>query len=139
MSVENIITQLATLEAEITGVQAAHDETPESLNEFPCFINYHGRSTLNWGAGEGGKSLHTIICELHVSRAVSEEAELAARPFIKLFRDKLAANTTLNGAVDTINEVRAETVAFIMSAAEQHLGIRFEVDVKETECDITIA
>lgn len=132
MSIQNIITQLATLEAEITGIQAAYDETPESLSEFPCCINLPRRGTLTWGAGEG-KSLHTILCELHVGRAVSEEAELTARPFIKLFRDKLAANTSLNGSCDSVIEVRYEYVRFVVGRESEHLGVRFEVDVKETE------
>lgn len=138
MTVASVITYLAALQDGITGVEAAYDETPESLSEFPCFINYPGRGVLSWSKGIGAEDLNTIICELHVSRAVSEEAEFAARPFIERFRDKLAADTQLGGEVDTINEVRWEYVTFFVGR-EQHMGIRFEVDVKMSDPTITVS
>jgi len=133
MSIQAIITELATLEAGITGIAAAYDETPDSLSEFPCFINYPKSGRLHFSATNGGQSDHTIVCELRYSKLISTEAEAKMRPFVKLFRDKLAANLTLNGTVDTINDIRYEYGRLGTMAGEEYLVIRFEVDVKETE------
>jgi len=137
MSIENIITQLAVLEAEITGVVVAHDETPEALGEFPCFVNYPLVGELHFDAAEFAISDHTIRCELRVARGHLPEAENLARPFITLFRDKMAANLTLNGSVTSIMTIRYEYGVLTWAAGtpkeEKHFGIRFEVDVEHKE------
>lgn len=133
MTVAAVITKLAAIEAAITGVKRAHDETPESLSEFPCFINYPRRGTLTpENACLTVKGLHTAVCELHISRQDLPTAETAARPFIERFTHAVWADPTLAGEVDTVNEIRYE-YGKLNFGGEVHLGLQFEVDFKLKE------
>lgn len=130
MAIEDIITQLAALEATITGVKNAYDETPEALGPLPAFINYPRLGRLHFSTADGKQNDHTIRCDLLVARGHLPTAENLARPFINRFQVKLAANITLGGTVSTINDIRYE-YGEIKIAEESFVGIRFEVDVKE--------
>lgn len=133
MAIEDIITALAALESEIAGVKKAYDETPDSLASFPCFVNYPLRGTLTNMASYGKLNLHTIVAELHEDRMPLPTAEAKLRPFINRFQEKMAANLTISGTVAAVNEIRYEYRTFLgRTASEDHLGIRFELDVKET-------
>lgn len=135
MTVAAVLTQLATVEATITGIKRAHDETPESLSEFPCFINYPRRGTVTpapGGVALAIKGLHTVVCELHITRQDLPTAESVARPFIDRFVKAVWADPKLGNTVDTVNEIRYE-YGRLEFGREQHLGIRFEVDFKLQE------
>jgi len=126
---ENVLTALAALEASITGVSVAHDKMPESLNDFPCFINLPSRGETIFGPADQMESHDTIIAELHVARGILPEAETMARPFKNRFEDMLCNNITLSGTVSTINAVRGSYVV-LQLGVEIHLGWRFEIDIK---------
>ena len=138
MAIETIITALAALEAAITGVVKAYDNVPGGLNELPAFVNYPKSGRLHFSAAGGGQSDHTIVCELRYSKAITGEADKKLRPFIKLFRNKLAANLTISGTVDTVNDIRYDYGILPPIGGEEYMGVRFEVDVKETEA-ITVS
>jgi len=137
MGVAEVITRLATLEAALSGVKRAHDETPESLAEMPAFINYPRRGTITPGDPPGQiKGLHTIVSELHIARGILPEAESVARPFISSFPIKVADDFNdgkLNGTVDALLEIRYEYGQLPWGEKEIHMGIRFETDVKLKE------
>ena len=135
MPVEDIIRELAALERQIVGVKKAHNETPESLSNFPCFINRPGTGVLLHAASDLGVAFHTIMCELHIDRRPLPEAEAKARPFIKRFWKIIAANDSLNGTASSVNEIRY-FYGPLDFAGETHIGIRFELDVKELDTDI---
>jgi len=130
MAIQDIITQLAALEATITGIKNAYDETPEALGALPAFINYPRLGRLHFSTSDGKQNDHTIRCDLLVARGHLPKAENLARPFIDLFQVKLAANFSLGGTVSTIKEIRYD-YGVIEYAGESFVGIRFEVDVKE--------
>ncbi|MGD8499058.1 MAG: hypothetical protein PVJ86_00330 [Phycisphaerales bacterium] len=133
MTVAAVLSQLAIVEATITGVKRAHDETPESLSEFPCFINYPRRGTVTpVDACLAVHGLHTVVCELHITRQDLPTAEGVARPFIDLFVKAVWADPKLSNTCDTVNEIRYE-YGRLEFGREQHLGIRFEVDFKLQE------
>lgn len=137
MPVEDIITELAALEATITGVAVAHDTSPEAVGDFPCFVNFPIRGVLHFSTADGKQNDHTIACILLVARGNLPTAEADTRPFIDLFQIKLAGAFSLGGTVSTINEIRYE-YGNIKYAGEDFIGIRFEVDVKEIG-SITVA
>lgn len=132
MTIAAIITQLATVEATISGVVAAYDETPESLNEFPCFINYPISGTYKCGSGTQKAGIQTIGVELHVTREVLPEAEAVARPFIDLFTDAIFADIQLDNTCVSVTEIRWE-YGELKFANETHLGIKFMLDVSVRE------
>jgi len=135
MTVAAVLTQLSVVEADITGVVRAYDETPESLSEFPCFVNYPRRGTVTPAPGSVSraiKGIHTVVCELHITRQNLPTAEGTARPFIDRFCKKVFADPKLGNTVDTVNEIRYE-YGRLDFGGEQHLGVRFEVDFKLQE------
>ena len=132
MTIQAIITQLATVEAAIDGVVAAYDETPESLNEFPCFINYPVSGTYRCGSGTMKAGIQTIGAELHVTREVLPEAEAVARPFIDLFTDAIFEDIQLDSNCVAVTEIRWE-YGQLKFANETHLGVKFLLDVSVRE------
>ena len=133
MAIETIITMLAVMEAEIAGVVKAHDNVPAGVHEVPAFINYPKTGRLHFGGAGFAQSDHTIHCDLLYSKTITAEADKKLRPFIKLFRDKLASSIGLRGTASTINDIRYQFPVLVVVGGETFLGIHFEVDVKETE------
>lgn len=127
-ALETVLSKLATIEATITGIKRAYTTVPESMAEFPCFVNLPRRGTAKLMSGVV-QDIYTLKVELHVARGVLPEADALARSFINAFEDKLLADVTLGGTVDTTNEIRHEYVMFPVGR-EFHLGIMFEVDIK---------
>lgn len=134
MSVATVIDQLVVIESGLSGVKVAHDETPETLSEFPAFINFPSSGTFTVGPGGQGvkKHLATLIAEVHLTRQILPQAEAAARPYIESFADAILADVTLGGTVDSVLEIRW-TYGVLAFGAEQHLGCRFELDYKAVE------
>ena len=128
-AIENLLTQLATLEATITGVVEAHVNPPENLFAFPSFINYVETGEVTSDASLQMMGLYTIVCEAHLSRAVLPEAVSLATPLINRFEDAIYTDPTLNSTVTTVNAIRLEfgTVPY---GTETHLGVRFRLEVK---------
>lgn len=137
MAVQDIIKALASIEREIAGVKRAYDETPDSLSEFPCFINYPWRGVLEGGAWAGGQAIHTIVAELRIGKKDTRAAEEEARKYIKRVWKKIAENDSLLDTVSTVIELRYQYGRMPPMAGEDHIGIRFELDVKEQDTDVT--
>ena len=128
-SIQAVITKLAEIEAGLSGIKAAYDETPEALTVFPCFINYPRRGTYKCGGGPTKEGTQTIRCELHVTRQILPQAETVARPYIDSFVDAVFADPNLGGACVMVTEIRWE-YGNLEFAGETHLGIQFEVDCR---------
>lgn len=127
-ALELVITQLATVETAIAGVAVAHDQTPESLGSLPAFVNYPSSGEAVHMATDSYE-LHTIIAELHVARGDQKVAEATARPFIQLFFNAVFADDTLAGTCATVRGIRYRYGGLTFAGVE-HIGVRFEVDVK---------
>ena len=130
--VEAIIDRLVTLEAALTGVEAAYDETPESIGSLPAFINYPLRGDAAWLKFDGCTSNYTIAAELHVARIDLPEAEKYARPIINPFITAVFGDRTLDSTVSEVEAIRWRygTATF---AEEIHLVVFFEVDCRVTD------
>ena len=133
MSLQAILSQLATLEADIEGIRAAYDETPEGLSVFPCFINYPQRGELHWAASDFARSDHTIVCELHVTRQSLPQDEALARPFVGLFRNMIVGHITLEGTCEQVLPPITYEYGRLTFGTETHLGVRFIIRVVEKE------
>lgn len=138
MSVEAIITQLAVLEAEIEGVLAAHDESPEALNEGMVFVNYPTGGTFIYSAGGPCLAIHTIHADFHVSRSVLPHDENQLRPFVQRMWAKIADNLTCNGTCEHIILVRYD-YGRLAYGQQETLGIRFTLEAKEKDDTITVS
>ena len=129
MSIQTIITQVAALQAEITGVKRAHDETPDGLNEFPCFVNF-----ISTGDSDRSPNrrhvVHHIKMQLRVCRADRPSAENLVRPFLLRTYEKFDDNITLNGSA-TRSAIVHYDYGNLPWSGTNYLGISFDLDVWE--------
>ena len=126
-TVESIIDALVTLEKALAGVAAAHDETPESLNALPAFVNYPGPTESSWGSFGAIQRTYTVVAELHVARGELKRAEAVCRPYINKFEAAVYADPTLGGVVLHVPSIRTR-YGQSEWAGQQFLTVRFEVD-----------
>jgi hypothetical protein len=126
-NVEDILDRLVVLQTAITGVTVAHDETPENLAEFPCFLNYPTTGETTWLTFASLQTTHTFHSELHVVRGSLPDAEGACRPFINRTISKIMTDDTLNDLVDSVEAIRY-TYGAAQFGGEDHLVISFEID-----------
>lgn len=115
----------------LSGMKGAPDTPPESINQFPFSVCYPGSG--EWSPQSAGwmKGLHTIICEIHVSRADLSTGVAQAIPYGQLFANALLSDLRLNNTVDTVRAIRYSFARLQWGGSgESHLGWKFEVDVK---------
>lgn len=128
-ALELVITQLATMEATISGVAVAHDQTPESLGSLPAFINYLSAGEA-WQMATDSYELHTIVAELFCGRGDLKVAESTARPYFQLFVNALFADPTLSGTCATVVSPIRYRYGTLTFAGVEYVGFRFDVQVK---------
>ena len=132
MTVAAVITQLVTVEAALSGILQAHDETPEGLGALPAFINYPLRGEVIGGTPGQIKGIHTVRAEVHLTRANLPTAESLARPYIDSFPKAIWDDPTLGGTVDTVIRVGYE-YGRLEFGDKIHLGVQFEIEFKLQE------
>ena len=115
--------------ATIEGIQSAPTAPPESTAVYPFAVCYArlGQETpqsSGWSIG-----LHTLVCEIHLSRANLPVAITAALPYYELFRSALLADPTLAATVQSTNQLRYE-FGVMEYAGVKTLGWKIQVDVK---------
>jgi hypothetical protein len=131
MPIENIVTQVATLQRQITGIKQAHDRPPGSINVFPCFVNFIGPADINYSPSRR-ETRHTIKMQLYVTKQVTAEAERLLRPFIDRVLDKFDDNVQLNDtcAYSMITHYEPGVLTY---GGHQYLGISFDLVAVEHE------
>ena len=132
MSLESIITQVAVLQAAITGITRAYDNTPDSINDFPCFINIPASGTIE-RQPHTRITTHSIKMQLFVIRHANlPSAETKLRPFVALTLDKFDANLTL-GATCWSSWITHYDYGVLTFGGRQYLGIVFDLEAIERE------
>ena len=129
MSLSNIITQLAVIEGNITGIKKAWDKAPDSLSELPCFVNFpvsgeYIRDPMRRAVR------HTIRAQLYVVRSDLLSAEATLRPFLELVMDALDADLDLGVSCDYHRITRYEYGALVYGMMT-YLGMSFDLEVSE--------
>lgn len=127
---EDVLAQVATIEAAIAGVGRAYEKPPEALSVLPAFVNVPLRGEAEYSAGEGIKEINTLVAVVYVARGDSQTGEDKARPFVNLFADAIYTDPTLGGTVDTVITIRHSYGKVLWGLSEWFIGIRFEVDFK---------
>ena len=133
MTIQNVITQLATLEATITGIAAAHDETPESINQFPTFLNFPAEGSFDRHMAHGiRRHTYTIKAQLFFGKADQKSAESKARPFLYLFMEMLDTHIFLNNSCIT-SKLAHWAYGKLEMNKTIYLGYDFDIEVVEDE------
>lgn len=140
MSIETWMPTLRTNIAAVTGIVQAsqYDDVPATLSTFPCAIILPVSGAQIYSAGGPNIAIHRVRIAVYVAAQVLPEAYGVAVPFIALIRNKIAANMTLSGLVQHCLPVSDggnfyEGPGGLAYGDKTHLGIVFNVEVKETE------
>jgi len=136
-ALDNVITEITTLMAAMTGINQAPEYPPEGLNDPPMVITYHVRAPFTYSAGITF-GLHTIHCDVLLSRSNLPADEAQARPYIIRGLNALAANVTLS---DTCSHCLLREVigpGIFPYAGANYYGVRYVLEVKINH-DVEIA
>ena len=123
------ITNIQAKADALSGIKAAPVNPPEDMSQFPFSVCYANIGGVEFRASGFGDYLHTIYCEIHVARIILPKAVAQAMPYIESFVSSVIADPTLGGNVSVVNNIRY-TFGRLDWADKQHIGIRFEIDVK---------
>jgi len=124
-AIANIQNKVATL----PGIKAAPSEPPEGMGQFPFAVTYPKNGSFRLESAGFGTYLHTLICEIHVARVILPRAISQTIPYIESFIQIVLSDPQLGGTVTSANVIRYEFGRLVW-AGEEHIGVRFEVDVK---------
>ena len=129
MTLAALVDELVATLGAMPGIERAYADPPESLNEFPCLIAFAGSGEMQLVSAGLGKSLHTVIVEIHHSRQIIQEAIDAA----KVWPDRVLA--ALHAAQTASTLALAGPVTYealpLPYNQEVHYGMRFRVTVKD--------
>jgi hypothetical protein len=119
--------------AGLPAVRASAEYPPEAMGQFPFAMVYPGAGVF-WLMGNAwSQDFHTLIGEVHLSRANLATAVKASLPIYEQVRNALANNPTLGGVVDTIHgedEPVRYQFGLLTWNDEKHIGWRFTIRVK---------
>lgn len=135
---DNFITALTTVLGAVTGVEAAYENPPEALNEFPAVVPYFVRGDFSYGQSAPAIGLHTVHADLHISRSQLPTDEAAARPFILRFLIAIAGNLKMSATCDHCL-LKSYSYGRLGYAGKETFGGRFVLEVKIKHSGITVS
>lgn len=117
--------------AALEGIEAAPDSPTEGINVYPFSVCYAKSGQIEFASAGWGNYLHTLVCEIHLSRSMLAEAVECALPYIESFVQSLMADPRLGNTVSTTNQIRY-LFGLLQWGDDNNIGVRFEIDVKIT-------
>lgn len=129
-----VIAAIQDVVGAISGIRAAPDTPPESINQFPFAVCYP--ATGAWTPVSAGwmKGLHTVVIEIHVSRADLSTGVAQAMPYLLQVANALLRDTTFGGTVQTFSELRYTFGRLVWGTqGTTHIGWKMEVVGIKTE------
>jgi hypothetical protein len=129
MTLKTVVDGLVTTLGAMTGIVRAYTDPPESLSEFPCLIAFAGSGEMQVVSAGLGKSLHTVVVEIHHDRQIIQQAIDEA----KVWPDRVLAALYAAQAASTLAVVWPVTYEALPLPYNQevHYGVRLRVTVKE--------
>ena len=131
-TIEQVVTQVQTYMATLSGIRSAPSSPPDSLGGLPMAVCIPQRG--RWSVGsQSKKGLHAIVIDIHISRKDAPRDYKAFVPYIEsvpnlLFSELL--NGKWDGLVETIGDIEYATTTFDYAGMET-VGLRFTVtDIK---------
>ena len=130
MSLENIMSAIATVEKDIVGIKRAYDQAPNSLNAWPCFVNFPDSGQIQRTTSLR-IPVHTIKLLLFVLKGADlPSSEAKIRPFLDATLDAFDGHLTLNGACSN-SRILSYKYGVLAYGGSQFLGISFDLEVTE--------
>jgi hypothetical protein len=129
MTLETVVDGLVTTLGTMTGIERAYADPPEALAQFPCLIAFAGSGTMEVVTAGLGKSLHTVIVEIHHSRTIVQAAIDAA----KVWPDRVLAALYAAQKTSALYVVYPFTYESLPLPYNQetHYGVRFRITIKD--------
>lgn len=132
MDITSAINAVQAIWLTISGIKAAPDTPPESINQFPFAVTYEGTGTVyldDMYSGTFARQTATIISELHLTRQNMPTAVASAMAYRNSFLDALRDNPTLSGAVMMIPQVSFQFGKLEYGEDNPTLGYQFTISV----------
>jgi hypothetical protein len=103
-TLEEAATELMALIEDVSGMKAAPDKPPESINMFPFAVAYPSTGELFQEGYKAYRNRAVLALEVHVGRSNLPTDVDALYPFLERVADVIMDpdNATLSGKVDTI-------------------------------------
>lgn len=137
------IPTLASVLAGVQDIEQVHtyDDLPATLVVFPCIVVMPYAGSQTYSAGGLNIAIHKVRITLYLTSQILPEAAGKCVPFIARIRAALAGNVTLDGLVAHLlpGEPFYEGPGSVPYADKSHIGINFNVEVKEREPNITVS
>lgn len=132
--IDQIINGATNVESTIYGIAGAFADAPQSLSQFPCFLNYPGRGTLEWPRTP---SVRTVEHEINIDLLVQKGGDLSAadrlcKPYIDKVIETFDQNITLQGSCLAAG-ITDYNYGVIEYSGVQYLGIKFTLKAIEKQ------
>lgn len=142
MSVATVKTRLASIQANIAGLNRAFAQAPNSINraDMPLFVNLTRQSQTDWQEGSDlGRETRLYLMQLYVlpfGNGIPGEAERTCEPFFPLVRDTFAARPGLEGLLGVqqavfLGDGGVAALRYPLSSENLFWGIEFRLQVSE--------
>jgi len=131
MNLANIMTQIATIQKSIKGINRAFDKAPEDINDPPCFVNYV--ETFDIDNMASWIEIHWVIkMLLFVGRAELPEAINKVQTLFPLVISKFNTELRLNESCNR-SQLSNGTISGLKYGDTPYWGATFDLHVWETE------
>lgn len=141
MDIAAIKTRLAALEVTITGIVAAYAQTPASIVDLPCVLNYAGsaqysRVALGQDADFEVRDMIVRVLVARIQQGIPGEAEGLVEAFIDRVRAFFDARPGLmlspvDNVVMRAGLVSDTGIARFAVAGEEFVGVEFRLQVQQ--------
>lgn len=128
MTVASVVAAVVDHVDNMAGLKRVYSAPPDSLNQFPCAVVYARSAQMGERLGKGicDNSIITVVVEVHHSRQILPAAVTASLVWPDLLFAELMASNTLD-----VMYPLTWTAGLLKYAAEDHYGIRFEIQVRD--------
>jgi hypothetical protein len=133
-NIADVILEIQTEIAKISGIQQAPQYPPDKLTEYPFAVCYPDNGRITTETKGATKGLHNIVIEIHLARKLLNETVKKAIQYIDLVPEELFSSLFNSEFTptkfQTFGAVRYEFVAMEWNGVDT-LGLRFVMeDVK---------
>ena len=102
MALRDVITNLQSKAAALSGMKEAPTDPPESINQFPFALTYVQNGSWTPESAGFSHALISLVTEIHIARNVLPLDIQKALPFFEPFLRAILNDLSLGSTVDTI-------------------------------------
>jgi hypothetical protein len=127
MALQDAIAKIQSLVGAVSGIRAAPEYLPESINIFPYAVCYAGSGSYDFAPAGVMKGLHNIILEIHVARKDLPRDTEKVMDYADSIPLAIMHDPTLSATVSTIGRI-SYTFGGMQYGDQLTLGFRFTLE-----------